>query len=205
MAGPTSRSRTRLDPEERRGSIAAAAVRVASRDGIAGVTFREVAREADVSAALVQHYFGTRDQLILGLVDRLSLEMSTRFESRIATLGDDAPLIERLRVIAHAFIPADDDSRAAMITYHSVGAAGLTDPTLRGPDAHHNATLLIDLVAGLVAAGQTTGELDESLTPVAEARLLVAALIGLSSSVLLEHTTPAQALDTIDEHLARLQ
>lgn len=194
----------RLDPHKRRSLIAAAAVRVASRDGIQAVTFREVAREAAVSVALVQHYFGSKQQLILGLVDRLSLEMSNRFQQRIAGLGPDAPRLDQVRVLAHSFIPIDDESRAAMVTYHAVGAAGLTDPVLRGPDAHHNATLLIDLVAQLITDGQANGEFRRNLVPVIESRLLVAAVIGLSSAVLLDHTTPKQALEAVDTLIDRL-
>ena len=77
---------------ERREALLSAAMRVLDRDGMRGLTYRSVAREAGVSHGLVRHHFGTRDALIheavLDLAER-SLQ-STRLESgtgRVEDLG----------------------------------------------------------------------------------------------------------------------
>jgi AcrR family transcriptional regulator len=75
---------------ERREALLSAAVRVLDRDGMRGLTYRSVAREAGVSHGLVRHHFGSRDALIheavLDLAER-SLQ-STRLESGTGRLED---------------------------------------------------------------------------------------------------------------------
>ena len=100
----------KVDHEQRRAEIAGAALRVAGRHGVQGVTFREVASEAGISVALVQHYFGTKQNMVMGAVDHLSSEMAARFSRQLAALGPDANPFDQLRVVAMAFLPTDDDS-----------------------------------------------------------------------------------------------
>jgi len=75
---------------ERREALLSAAMRVLDRDGMRGLTYRAVAREAGVSHGLVRHHFGSRDALIheavLDLAER-SLQ-STRLESGTGRLED---------------------------------------------------------------------------------------------------------------------
>jgi TetR/AcrR family transcriptional regulator, regulator of biofilm formation and stress response len=75
---------------ERRAALLSAAMRVLDRDGMRGLTYRSVAREAGVSHGLVRHHFGSRDALIheavLDLAER-SLQ-STRLESGTGRLED---------------------------------------------------------------------------------------------------------------------
>jgi AcrR family transcriptional regulator len=75
---------------ERREALLSAAMRVLDRDGMRGLTYRSVAREAGVSHGLVRHHFGSRDALIheavLDLAER-SLQ-STRLESGTGRLED---------------------------------------------------------------------------------------------------------------------
>lgn len=62
----------RKAPEpERREQILNAAYRVALREGIDGVTVRNVAAEAEVSHGLLVFYFKQKDQLIAALLDRV--------------------------------------------------------------------------------------------------------------------------------------
>jgi TetR/AcrR family transcriptional regulator, transcriptional repressor of bet genes len=61
--------RQRKPEDERREQILDAAVAVAGRDGIEGLTVRAVAAEAGVSHALVLFHFGRKDRLIGELLD----------------------------------------------------------------------------------------------------------------------------------------
>ena len=64
-------SRKRKPEAERRRELIEAAMTVACRDGISGVTVRAVAAAAHVSPGLVLFHFGQRDQLVSELLDRL--------------------------------------------------------------------------------------------------------------------------------------
>lgn len=64
-------ARRRASEEVRREQILGAAFEVAARDGLAGVTVRSVAAEAEVSHALVLFHFGRKERLLQELLDWL--------------------------------------------------------------------------------------------------------------------------------------
>lgn len=57
--------------EQRRAQIIAAALRVAARDGLAKLTLRAVATEAGMSHGSVLFHYGTKDTLLIALLDDL--------------------------------------------------------------------------------------------------------------------------------------
>ena len=62
-------SRTRIAEDARRRQIVSAAYDVAAKRGLRAVTIRDVARKAGVSAGLVIFHFGTKDRVVLALLD----------------------------------------------------------------------------------------------------------------------------------------
>ena len=74
-----------VDHEERRSQIAEAVWRIATTRGLQGVTFREVAAEAQVSVSLVQHYFGTKAGLVIWSLNQNTARMSARIARRLRT------------------------------------------------------------------------------------------------------------------------
>lgn len=62
---------SKLPEAQRRSSILAAARTIALRDGLGAVSGRSVAQEAKLSSGLVYFYFGTKQQLLFGLLDDL--------------------------------------------------------------------------------------------------------------------------------------
>lgn len=64
-------ARRRAPEEVRREQILQAAFEVAAREGLAGLTVRSVAAEADVSHALVLFHFGRKKRLVLELLEWL--------------------------------------------------------------------------------------------------------------------------------------
>ena len=53
------------DHIERRKRFAAAALNVISRDGLEGLTLREVAREAGFTTGALTHYFNSKDEVLI--------------------------------------------------------------------------------------------------------------------------------------------
>ena len=53
------------DHVERRRLFAAAALNVISRDGLEGLTLREVAREAGFTTGALTHYFQSKDEVLI--------------------------------------------------------------------------------------------------------------------------------------------
>jgi AcrR family transcriptional regulator len=116
---------TRLDSDERRKAIVAAAVPLFARKGFAGTTTKELAEAAGISEALLFRHFPSKKHLydeILGLgcqghpaleclaalaPSTLSLVRMTHFMVRYFLLGEGADRIEldtRLRLILHSLL-----------------------------------------------------------------------------------------------------
>ena len=81
MATQTARW-TRLDHDQRRAQILAAARRLFSDDNYAAVSSAAIAREAGVARGLLHHYFGTKRELYLEVV---------RSVVRVVPLSDTGP------------------------------------------------------------------------------------------------------------------
>jgi AcrR family transcriptional regulator len=111
----TRRPGRRAGPTESRGDILAAARRLFAERGYDGTTVRAIAAEAEVDAALVHHFFGTKEQVFVTalelplqpaeLLPRLLAgpreETGERFVRLFLTLWDDpatrAPLLAMVR------------------------------------------------------------------------------------------------------------
>ena len=69
-----------VDHTQRREIFAAAALRVIMRDGIAGLTVREVAKEAGFTTGALTHYFHSKDQLLIEASEHSALLVRARME-----------------------------------------------------------------------------------------------------------------------------
>lgn len=194
-----------VDHAERRREIAAAVARIAMTRGLAAVSFRDVAAEAGISVSLVQHYFGTKDRLMVGTLDIQSARLAAAIVDRLEALEPDAGPLDRVRAIALTFLPDDEESRAAMLLYLGFAGAALTDSSLRSADAFRNAESLLGQLAGELDAAKQAGEVGEGIDSPGQARVLVSLVLGLSLGVLLEQTTEAEAHAAVDAHLRLLR
>ncbi|WP_030506238.1 TetR/AcrR family transcriptional regulator [Microbispora rosea] len=192
-----------VDHDQRRRQIAEAVWRLATRGGLESVTLRQVAAEAEVSARLLQYYFGTRDQLLLGALKILNDDAEQRARERLARLGEAPGVPALVRGVLLELLPLDEERRNRHLVYAAYFIAFLTDPTMAkaARDAPH---ALEDLVAGLITHGQELGDVPRDLDAAAEAAFLVAGAGGIQTTVLLGQRTPEEAEALIDHQLARV-
>src|ERR1700735_967217 len=80
-----------------------AAERLLVREGAAGISTRQLAREAGQNHGLVHYYFGSVDELLLQTLERFTARI---LERQRAMYGSEAPFIEKWRT-AMAFIDED--------------------------------------------------------------------------------------------------
>jgi AcrR family transcriptional regulator len=66
---PVRRPGRRAGPTESRGEILAAARRLFAERGYDGATMRAIAQQAGVDAALVHHFFGTKEQVFVAALE----------------------------------------------------------------------------------------------------------------------------------------
>ncbi|MEU7004148.1 TetR/AcrR family transcriptional regulator [Nonomuraea sp. NPDC046570] len=192
-----------VDHDQRRRQIAEAVWRLATRGGLEDVTLRQVAAEAEVSARLLQYYFGTRDQLLLGALEILNDDAERQARERLGMLGDAPGMHKIVRGVLLELLPLDGERRNRHVVYAAYFVRFLTDPSLAkvARDAPH---ALENLVAGLIVQGQESGQVPLEVNATAEATFLVAGAEGIQSSVLLGQRSAEDAVAMIDYQLARI-
>jgi AcrR family transcriptional regulator len=188
------------DHEQRRRQIAEAVWRLAVRGGLEQVTVRQVATEAGVSARLLQYYFGTRDQLLLGALEILNADAEQRARERLAALGEDPGMRAIVRGVLLELLPLDEERRARHTVYAAYFVRFLTEPSL-AQVARKSPLALEQLVAGLIANGQALGQATGTIDAETEAALLLAAAEGLRTSLLLQQRTEDSAIALLDRQL----
>ncbi|MFE4636158.1 TetR/AcrR family transcriptional regulator [Streptomyces sp. NPDC056773] len=156
----------RYDPD-RRERIIAAAIRVVAARGIAGLSHRSVAAEADVPLGSTTYHFKTLDDLLVAAL-RQANEGFARAVADSAALADpDADLAGALAALLGEFLGADR-SRAEL--EYELYLAALRRPALRPVAAEWCEAVSAELSAR---------------TDPATARALVAVMDGISLQVLL--------------------
>lgn len=177
-------------------------MRLAARRGLQGVSFREVAAEAGMSVSLVQHYFGTKANLMAATIHACSTDMGQRAVQQLELLGPDPDPLRRIGCIASAFLPTDDASRSAMLVILGFAATALVDTSALTDETFQDETNLRKLVAAELEAAQQRGLISDDLDPTVQARAINSMIIGLSTALLLGSCDADEALTVIESHLA---
>ncbi|TDC74718.1 TetR/AcrR family transcriptional regulator [Streptomyces hainanensis] len=156
----------RYDPD-RRERIVEAAVRVVTEHGIAGLSHRNVAAEADVPLGSTTYHFADRDELLAAALKRMNDEWLAGLADRLAE-HSELPLAERLaRFVGHCL----GSDRAETELSYELYFVGLRNPALRPLSAE-----LLESVADLLRP-----VVPDPVT----ARLLTATVDGLLIQLLL--------------------
>lgn len=170
---------------DKRAKILTAVWDLIAERGIADVSFRNVAQRGGVSLGLVQHYFGSKEQLV-----RASAEAMIENAARWHFSEDMAPRPALRRVLAHQ-VPTSPAARQAVAAWYGYVAASFSDTGL--------AELLTDAKRG---QQDETARLIALLRPDADAaelaRRLIAISDGLTLRVLGNDLTATDALQSID-------
>ncbi|RKT55101.1 TetR/AcrR family transcriptional regulator [Saccharothrix australiensis] len=168
--------------ERHKADIAGAVWRLVARAGLEAVSLREVAAEAGVSVGRVQHYFRSKDALLLfGLRlarDRMTARIGQRVGGLAGTpedtlratldelLGDDPDTRQAVRVwVAFLGRALDDPEFAELLYADDIDLRARTAEVVRGVradlDAEREAHLIRALANGLaaeLACGRTSSE-----------------------------------------------
>ena len=194
----------RVDHEQRRRQIAEALLRIAATRGLQAASMREVAAEAGVSLRLVQYYFHTKDELLIGSLPYLAERLAARVRTRLQALGQPPTARQVVEGTLSAVLPADEESRQIRRTYDAFYALVLAEPGLaekyeaRDPDA------LERLLAGQVCRAQESGEVAADHDAGQVAAGLLALTNGLGASVVGGQRSSEAAAAVLTYHLERL-
>ena len=104
---------TRLDGDERRKAIVAAAVPLFARNGFAGTTTRELAEAAGISEALLFRHFPSK-QLLYREILRLGCEGDPALEKLATLQPSTATLVCMVRFMVRRFLMGGEAERAEL-------------------------------------------------------------------------------------------
>jgi len=182
-----------VDHDERRREIAAAVLRLVTTRGVEAASLRSVAAEAGVSMGAVQHYFTTKDEMLLFALAHGNTLLAER-GTRLAAERKPGTPRETFRLFCTLLLPLDDDSRTAARLWAGLISRACIDEPTRTLAAMAYANLTDFVVRQLRDALPGTD-------PTQAARHLVSVIEGLRWPLLFGVYTEQHAMDILDAQL----
>src|SRR5690606_32608206 len=146
------------DHEQRRRQIAVAVCDLIAEQGFDAVTVARTAAAAGISVGLVQHYFPTKDEMLLHAFAHVSSSIRSRIDERIRAGAEHRRPISRVLAEALAqFLPLDAERRAEYRVSRAFAGRALDSPALAEIDAA-TARARLDELAQAVRNGKECGE-----------------------------------------------
>ena len=191
-----------VDHDERRMRIAEALQRVTTRAGLEGVSLRQVAAEAGMSMGSVQHYFKTKDEMLLFALEHRHRVRTARITEKVLADGPPTPR-SILRACLVEILPRDSDSRSDYLIGVAYFIRAIADPAM-AKVFDKGTPELLEFFADQVRQGQSAGDVRADADPMREAAILWALADSQGSEILMGHRTPDEAVATVDYYLDRL-
>ncbi|MDT0301816.1 TetR/AcrR family transcriptional regulator [Streptomonospora wellingtoniae] len=179
------------DHDARRRQIADAVRSVVSTRGLDAATVSRVAREAGFSVGLVQHYFPSKDDLLLFAYERVMARVGARAGDRIAE-GESArgSIAAVLHSALRELLPLDEERRSEYRVTQAFAGRSLENPGLAGIAAANSARLRGE-IATAVANGTACGEVEPDVDAQTAAARILATCEGLAAQL---HREPEAAV-----------
>lgn len=187
-----------VDHEERRRHIADAVFRVIARQGFDATGLRGVAAEAGVSMGTVQHYFGSKDEMLLFALDHMRARVLARVERKLSVSAPGHR--EFVATGMRALLPLDPPSREEAAVNIAFFAASQGNREFRRVLRQGYARLLVSVREQLRQAAEEQ-RLARGIDPDAEASALFFLGQGLIGPLLIGAITRRDALALLDDRL----
>ena len=190
-----------VDHEAQRERFIHATMRLVARDGLEGVTMRAVAAEAGLSYGSLFHYFQSKDDLLMHVVQHSMALQGRRFNEYTSQYSG-------LKALEHMLCDdaiINESSRDAWMVWMTF----LYKAALQASFAEMHAELIdgwLDRISGLLREAQQAGEVSTDLDIDAEALAVWAYSAGIGQMGLLdpERLPPALQKRLITAYLGKL-
>jgi AcrR family transcriptional regulator len=170
------------------------------RQGLEEVSLRHVAAEAGVSMGMVQHYFASKDEMLLFALDTLNEHVTQRVAERMSVLPDPPSPSALVRTLLLELLPLDEERRADALVGFAFLAQAAVRPKIAGV-LRQSFAQLQEFVSEQIRQARDAGDLDTDADPDQEAKALLALTDGLSIHVLAGQRGHEEALVLLDHHL----
>jgi AcrR family transcriptional regulator len=193
----------RVDHEARRQQIAEAVCRLAASEGLDAVSLRHVAAEAGVSMGRVQHYFTTKDDMLLFAFQTLAERVERRIGAVVAAAPRPHSVRQVVRALLTEMLPLSEHGRAEAPVWIAFMARAVVESRLATP-LSEGSQRLDGYIGEQIRAAQQAGDARAGLDPAREATTLLALIDGLMLHLLIGQVDATAALATLDYHLDRI-
>lgn len=194
----------RVDHQERRQQIADAVCRLLGREGLGAVSLRQVAAEAGVSMGRVQHYFATKDEMLLFAFRTVGERVQRRIGAAAAAVEQPPTVRALLRTMLLEMLPLGAQSRFEAPVWVATLGKAVVAPEVAAPlreDAHR----FTDFVAAQIAAARgDDDDGDDRATARRDAQALLALVDGLMVHLLVGQLDEETATAVLDHQLDRV-
>lgn len=190
-----------VNHEKKRKSIAEGAWSIIKKEGIEKASIRRVATEAGMSAGALRHYFSTKDEMLLFIMDYYLEEGKKRSQSKS---WSDNPLQAVAEVLLE-LIPIDEEKKIETSVWWILALQSLTSDTLKEKkDEMTNG--MYELASSMIEILVLQGILSDSTNVNLEKSRLAALIDGLSIHALLRPDvySPDKVKEVIRYHLETL-
>ncbi|WP_378740220.1 TetR/AcrR family transcriptional regulator [Nocardia brasiliensis] len=191
-----------VDHHERRQQIAAAVCRLAATRGLEGVSLRHVAAEAGVSMGRIQHYFKTKDEMLLFAFGTISERVEHRVAQAVATLPQPPDARSLVRALLVEMMPVGEHARAEMPMWIAFFARAVVEPRMAKP-LREGTRSLHAFVDEQVGNARSDGQSTDAFDPAREAEILLALADGLMMRLMVGGIEADAALAALDHQLDR--
>ena len=192
--------------DERRAQILGGVRTVTTTSGIGRVTIARTAEAAGVSVGLVQHYYGTKEELLIDAFAQVRADVLARIDAEIARAEKRGARIEEMLMDGLSqLLPIGTRRRDEVYVAHAFAGLALEDESLRGAlrSAHEQ---LHERVATGLTNGKECGEVRPGVDVDEASYGLVALTDGMGGRLLI-HQGQAQrawAISGLRERVAEL-
>ncbi|MFI7274759.1 TetR/AcrR family transcriptional regulator [Streptomyces sp. NPDC049879] len=171
------------DHDERRRQIADAVCLLIAGHGLDAVTVARTAAAAGMSVGLVQHYFRSKDDMLLHAFQVVSARIRARADERVREgVGHRRPIAGVLADVLAEMIPLDETRRTEFRVTRAFAGRALDAPALAEVDVTTARQIRADIEQG-VRNGKECGEVAPGLATWPAAVRLTAVTEGLALQV----------------------
>ena len=172
-----------------------------ARDGLNGLTMAGIAEQAGTSVGMVQHYFSSKDELLLFAHQRVT----ARFDSWLASTRPDGPVGRIVYEALLRMLPIDKERIEDMRIRLAFSAAGANDRRLAEYQAERQ-NYLRSRLAQAIERGKKNGEVAGDVDSTIAATILGALVAGLGSQMITDpkRLPAAAAVAALRSHLSTL-
>lgn len=185
MGIPERKSRERL---ERREFILDAATRVLTETGVDATTMDMIAREAELSKGTLYLYFKNKSELMLGIYERITSELNSRFARILQERRSGMHLIRHMGASYLDFVMSDPLNFAVIQFFENMRSSDVTEQTDLTARSEATSREAFGYIVQALQTGMKDGSIDDRYDPESLAIMIWSSSRGILQAAHMQST-----------------